>query len=62
MAARNSDGLIRLGILALPLAGLLALVGLCCSVQLGTGGILATGDSQASVSSGYCVSQLLGNG
>ncbi len=62
MAARNSDGLIRLGILALPLAGLLALVGLYSSVQLGTGGILATGDNQAIVSSGYFVSQLLGNG
>ena len=30
-------GLIRLGILALPLAGLLALLGLYSSFQLGTG-------------------------
>ena len=38
MAPRNgSDGLIRLGALALPLAGLLALVGLYSSFQLGTG-------------------------
>jgi hypothetical protein len=51
-----------LGILALPLAGLLALVGLYSSLKLGTGGILATGDNQALVSSGYFVSQLLGNG
>ncbi len=61
MPSQNA-GLIRLGILALPLAGLLALVGLYSSVQLGTGGILATGDNQAIVGSGYFVSQLLGNG
>ena len=47
MAPRNSDGSIRLGVLALPLAGLLALVGLYSSFQLGTGGILSTGDNQA---------------
>ena len=63
MAPRNgSDGLIRLGVLALPLAGLLALVGLYSCFQLGTGGILATGDNQAIVSSGYFVSDLVGNG
>ena len=62
MPPRNNDGLIRLGVLALPLAGLLALVGLYSSVQLGTGGILATGNNQAIISSGYFVSQLLGNG
>jgi hypothetical protein len=61
MAPRNNDGSIRLGVLALPLAGLLALVGLYSSFQLGTGGILSTGDNQAIVSSGYYVSQLLGN-
>ena len=61
MASRNSDNLIRLGVLALPLAGLLALVGLYSSFQLGTGGILATGDNRAIVSGGYYVSQLLGN-
>jgi hypothetical protein len=61
MASRNSDGLIRLGVLALPLAGLLAVVGLYSSFQLGTGGILATGNNQAIVSSGYVVSQLVGN-
>ncbi len=61
MPSQNA-GLIRLGILALPLAGLLALVGLYSSVQLGTGGILATGDNQAIVSSGYFVSDLVGNG
>ena len=61
MASRNSDNLIRLGVLALHLAGLLALVGLYSSFQLGTGGILATGDNRAIVSSGYYVSQLLGN-
>jgi hypothetical protein len=61
MAPRSSDGLIRLGMLALPLAGLLALVGLYSSFQLGTGGILATGNNQAIVSSGYFVSQLVGN-
>jgi hypothetical protein len=61
MASRNSDGSIRLGVLALPLAGLLALVGFYSSFQLGTGGILATGDNRAIVSGGYYVSQLLGN-
>ena len=61
MASRNSDNLIRLGVLALPLAGLLALVGLYSSFQLGTGGILATGDNRAIVSGGYYVSQLIGN-
>jgi hypothetical protein len=61
MAPRNNDGVIRLGVLALPLAGLLALVGLYSSFQLGTGGILATGDNRAIVSGGYYVSQLLGN-
>ena len=35
MAPRSSDGLIRLGMLALPLAGLLALVGLYSSFSLG---------------------------
>src|SRR5215210_4771448 len=61
MAPRNNDGLIRLGVLALPLAGLLAVVGLYSSFQLGTGGILATGENRAIVGSGYYVSQLLGN-
>ena len=61
MAPRNSDGSIRLGVLALPLAGLLALVGLYSSFQLGTGGILSTGDNRAIVSGGYSASQLLGN-
>jgi hypothetical protein len=62
MAPRTNDGLIRLGVLALPLAGLLAVVGLYGSFQLGTGGILATGNNQAIVSSGYFVSELVGNG
>src|SRR5829696_5233796 len=61
MAPRNNDGSICLGVLALPLAGLLALVGLYSSFQLGTGGILSTGEDQAIVSSSYYVSQLLGN-
>jgi hypothetical protein len=62
MAPRTNDGLIRLGVLALPLAGLLAVVGLYGSFQLGTGGILATGNNQAIVTSGYFVSELVGNG
>src|SRR5215213_1832268 len=61
MAPRNNDGVIRLGVLALPLAGLLAVVGLYSSFQLGTGGILATGDNRAIVGGGYYVSQILGN-
>ena len=61
MAPRDSDNLIRLGVLALPLAGLLALGGLDSSFQLGTGGILATGNNRAIVSGGYYVSQLIGN-
>ena len=60
--ARNTEGLIRLGVLALPLAGLLALVGVYSTFKLGSGGILASGDNQAIVSSGYFVSQLAGNG
>jgi hypothetical protein len=58
----SSEGLIRLGILAVPLAGLLALVGLYSTFKLGPGGILSTGDLQAMISAGYFVSQLLGNG
>jgi hypothetical protein len=39
MSPRGStDGLIRFGVLALPLAGLLALVGLYSTFQLGPGG------------------------
>jgi hypothetical protein len=46
----------------LPLAGLLALVGAYGNSKLGSGGVLATGDNQAIVGSGYFLSQLLGNG
>ena len=59
---RNTDGLIRLGVLALPLAGLLALVGLYSSLKLGPGGVLASVDNRASISTGYFLSQLVGNG
>ena len=59
---RNTDGLIRLGVLALPLAGLLALVGLYSSLKLGPGGVLASGDNRAIISTGYFLSQLVGNG
>jgi hypothetical protein len=38
MASRDTDALIRLGVLALPLAGLLALVGLYSNFKLGSGG------------------------
>ncbi len=62
MSPSNSDGFIRLGLWALPLAGLLALVGVYSNLKLGSGGILATGDPQAIVGSGYFLSQLLGNG
>jgi hypothetical protein len=58
---RNAEGLVRLGMLALPLAGLLALVGLYSTAKLGSGGILATGDNLAIVSAGYFVSVLLGS-
>ena len=61
MASRDSDALIRLGVLALPLAGLLALVGLYSTLQLGPGGILASGDNRAIVSSGYFMSVFWGN-
>lgn len=60
MSQQNAS-LIRLGILALPLAGLLALVGLYSTLQLGPGGILASGDNQAIVSTGYFVSVFFGN-
>ena len=53
----STDGLlIRFGVLALPLAGLLALVGLYSTFQLGRGGILASGDNRAIVSGGYFLS------
>jgi hypothetical protein len=58
---RNAEGLVRLGMLALPLAGLLALVGLYSTIKPGSGGILATADNRAIVSAGYFVSVLLGN-
>ena len=58
---QQNASLIRLGILALPLAGLLALVGLYSTLQLGPGGILASGDNQAIVSTGYFVSVFFGN-
>lgn len=53
---RNTDSLIRLGVLALPLAGLLALVGLYSSLKLGPGAILASGDNRAIISTGYFLS------
>jgi hypothetical protein len=59
---QHTNGLIRLGVLALPLAGLLALVGLYSTFKLGTGGILATGDNRAIVSTGYFVSVFFGSG
>lgn len=58
---RNPDGLVRLGMLALPLASLLALAGLYSAFKLGPGGILATGDNRAIVSTGYFLSVLFGN-
>jgi hypothetical protein len=58
---RNNDGLIRLGVLALPLAGLLALAGLYTTFTLGPGGILASGDNRAIASMGYFVSVFFGN-
>ena len=61
MALREPGGLVRLGMLALPLAGLLALIGLYSTSKLGSGGILATGENQAIVSKGYFASVLLGN-
>jgi hypothetical protein len=61
MSLRSSDGLTRLGLLALPLAGLLALIGLYSTLQLGSGGILASGDNRAIVSGGYFLSVFLGN-
>lgn len=62
MSPRGStDGLTRLGVWALPLAGLLALAGLYSTFKLGPGGILASGDNRAIVSSGYFLSVFLGN-
>ena len=42
VAMRNPDGLVRLGMLALPLASLLALAGPYSAFKSGSGGILAT--------------------
>ena len=53
---RNTDDLIRLGVTALPLAGLRALAGLYSTFKLGSGRILASGDNRAIVSIGYFVS------
>ena len=61
MSARNSDGLIRLGLWALPLAGLIGLVSLYSIFKLGPGGIVASSDNQAVVSSSYFVSQFMGS-
>ena len=61
MTLRNIEGSVRLGMLALPLAGLLALAGLYGASKLGSGGILATGDNRAIVSTGFFVSVFLGN-
>src|SRR5215211_5657154 len=61
MSVRNSDGLIRLGVLALPLAALLGLGGLYSGLKLGSGGIIASSDNQAVVSSGYFWSQFVGS-
>ena len=61
MPPRNNDGLIRLGVLALPLAGLLALAGLYTTFTLGPGGILESGDNRAIASMGYFVSVFFGN-
>jgi hypothetical protein len=61
MTLRNTEGSVRPGMLALPLAGLLALAGLYGASKLGSGGILATGDNQAIVSTGFFVSVFLGN-
>src|SRR3712207_260653 len=61
MPPRNNVGLIRLGVLSLPLAGLLALAGLYTTFALGPGGILASGDNRAIASMGYFVSVFFGN-
>lgn len=61
MASQNPSSLVRIGTTALPLAGLLALLGLNSTSQLGSGGILATGDNRAIVSEGYFASVFLGN-
>ena len=61
MSLRNTDGLIRLGVLALPLAALLGLGGLYSGLKLGPGGIIASSDNQAVVSSGYFWSQFVGS-
>jgi hypothetical protein len=61
MALRGFDGAVRLGLLALPLAGLLAPMGLYSAFKLGSGGILATGDNRAIVSTGYFASVFFGD-
>lgn len=61
MSVRNANGLIRLGVWALPLAGLIGLVSIYGVFMLGPGGIIASSDNQAVVSSGYFVSQFVGS-
>lgn len=61
MPPQNNTGLIHLGILALPLAGLLSLVGALGGLDSGDPDVDPRGAAQAVVTTGYFLSQFVGN-
>ncbi len=61
MLQRHTRSLIRIGILALPLAGLLALVGLLANYNVPDPRVDPRGAAQSLSSTGYFVSQFVGN-
>lgn len=61
MLQQHTTNLIRIGILALPLAGLLALVGLLVNYNVPNPRVDPRGAAQAISSTGYFVSQFAGN-
>ena len=61
VSPQNSAGLIRVGIWALPIAGLLSLVGGLVDLSIPDPGNDPTGAAQAASTTGYFLSQFVGN-